>query len=102
MPFYQKILCSPNVEWIIDNKLIIRLIRLVKFQVGLTLQYSAKNINSVSITISNTLSQTVKSVTKTTKKENEFCIKVASGFGGCNATAIFQKIWIITYVTQNK
>ena len=35
MPFYQKILCSPNVEWITDNKLIIRLIRLVKFQVGL-------------------------------------------------------------------
>ena len=35
MLFYQKILCSPNVEWIIDNKLIIRLIRLVKFQVGL-------------------------------------------------------------------
>jgi len=35
MLFYQKILCSPNVEWMTDNKLIIRLIRLVKFQVGL-------------------------------------------------------------------
>ena len=35
MPFYQKILCSPNVEWMPDNKLIIRLIRIVKFQVGL-------------------------------------------------------------------
>jgi len=35
------------------------------FKDELTLQYSAKNINSVSITISNTLSQTVKSVTKT-------------------------------------
>ena len=34
----------------------------------------------------------VNIVTKTTEKENEFCIKVASGFGGCNATAIFQKI----------
>ena len=36
MPFYQKILCSPNVEWMPDNKLIIRLIRIVKFQVGLS------------------------------------------------------------------
>jgi len=38
------------------------------------------------------ISVPVNIVTKTTKKENEFCIKVASGFGGCNATAIFQKI----------
>ncbi len=31
-------------------------------------------------------------ITKTTKKELNTCIKTASGFGGCNAAMVFQKI----------
>jgi len=37
-------------------------------------------------------SQTLNIITKTANKELKTCLKTASGFGGCNAAAIFEKI----------